>query len=477
MLIRRYCGKVPPVLVGATGKLEQMTDSQNKDTTGKGKAFFDRGDQVAETGNWDFAIQMYLDGIRREPGNIERGHGPLREVSLNRKVQGGKPAGFMEAMKRKGGKEPADALVNAEFLLAKDPGNVSHMVTVLKAARKIDQPEVVKWIGNIIFEAMRQAKRPDKRILVMVAEAFAEAEDYASALSACDMALQTDPNNADLQEMAKDLSAKGTIKQGKYDTEGSFTESVRNLDEQMAMSQRDHLSQSRDFLEKEIEKARAQYEAASDEAVNINALSDALLKVEEEGYENEAIDILKKAYADSGEYRYKVRIDDVRIRQIRRRYNKLKTDGRKEQAVQLARELLKFELEVYAERARNYPTDLSVKFELGRRQLTNGQIDDAIASLQQAQRDPKRRITALTLLGQAFGKKDWHREAVETYQKALELEPPEVRAKEIHYNLAQALKAMGEKQKALDHFSRVAQMDYNFRDVREQVETLRKELQ
>ncbi len=454
-----------------------MTDSQNKETTGKGKAFFDRGDQVAETGNWDFAIQMYLDGIRREPGNIERGHAPLREVSLKRKIQGGKPAGFIEAMKRKGGKEPADVLASTEFLLAKDPGNVSQMVAVLKAARNIDYPEVVKWIGHILFEAMRQAKRADKRILIMIAEAFAEAEDYASALPACDMALQLDPKNADLQEMAKDLSAKGTIKQGRYDTGGSFVESVRDLDGQMALSQRDHLAQSRDFLEQEIEKTRAAYEASPDEPVKINALTEALLKIEEEGYENEAIDILEKAYADLGEYRYKVRTDDVRIRQIRRRYNKLKTDGQRDQAMQLARELMSFELEVYAERAKNYPTDLSVKYELGRRQLTDGKLDDAIASLQQAQRDPKRRISAMTYLGQAFEKKQWHREAVETYEKALESEPPEVRAKELHYSLAKALKAMGEKQKALDHFSTVAQMDYNFRDVREQVEALRKEIE
>ena len=114
--------------------------------------------------------------------------------------------------------------------------------------------------------------------------------------------------------------------------------------------------------------------------------------------------------------------------------------------------------------------------ELGRRQLMVGQIDQAIGSLQQAQRDPKRRISALTYLGEAFGKKGWHREAVETYQRALEHEPPESRAKDIHYSLAQSLVAMGEKAKALDHLSTVAQMDYNFRDVREQIETLRKEI-
>ena len=108
--------------------------SKDRTIQGKARRFLTAAIRWAETGNWDFAIQMYLDGVRREPGNIERGHAPLRDVSLKRKMQGGKPAGFMEAMKHKGGKNPAETLANAEFLLAKDPGNVSHMVAVLKSA-------------------------------------------------------------------------------------------------------------------------------------------------------------------------------------------------------------------------------------------------------------------------------------------------------------------------------------------------------
>jgi hypothetical protein len=123
-----------------------MTDLNSKEqaTSGKGKAFFDRGDQVAETGNWDFAIQMYLEGIRREPGNLERGHRPLREVAVKRKAQGGKSAGLREAFKRRSGKDPAEALVNAEFVLAKDPLSLKAMVEVLKAARKLEEREVIK---------------------------------------------------------------------------------------------------------------------------------------------------------------------------------------------------------------------------------------------------------------------------------------------------------------------------------------------
>ena len=98
-----------------------QTDPQQPTQTGQGKAFFDRADEVAETGNWDFAIELYLEGIARETVNFKRGHKPLREVGLKRKAMGGKGPGLMEQIKRRAGKDPVTNLVNAEYLLAKEP--------------------------------------------------------------------------------------------------------------------------------------------------------------------------------------------------------------------------------------------------------------------------------------------------------------------------------------------------------------------
>ena len=169
----------------------------------------------------------------------------------------------------------------------------------------------------------------------MIAESFAEAEDYRSALAACDMVLKADPDNSELLEFAKDLSAKGTIKQGKYDTDGSFTESgPRHERADGDVAARSPFARP-GFLEEEIANARTKYESAPATVAGINSLVDALLKVEEDGYENEAIDILVKAHSDSGEYRYKVRADDVRMRQMRRRYKAMKADERQDDAARV----------------------------------------------------------------------------------------------------------------------------------------------
>jgi len=453
-----------------------MADVQRSSPSGKGKAFFDRADQVAETGNWDFAIEMYLEGIRREPNNIERGHQPLREVSLKRKVQGGKPAGMMESLKRRPGKDPVENLANAEYLLAKDPGSRSHMIQVLKAAQALQEVELIAWIAKILLEAQRQGK-PHLGTLLLLTQSFHDIEEYASAIAACEMARQLAPKDPKLSESLNELSAKYTIKKGKYDQEGDFTRSVKDLETQKELIQKDAMVKGKDFLRRQIEIARESYLQTPDEPGKINALVDALLKTQDEGDENEAIDVLTKAHKELGAYQFKVRIGDIRIAQMTRRYRKLMEAGDKDAAMEQAKKQLAFELAEYADRAANYPTDLSVKFELGKRQFLAGKYDDAIGSLQQAQRDPRRHVLALNYLGQAFARKKWYREAAETYERALQAEMPEERKKDIYYNLGETYEKMGEPAKARDMFSELAQLDFNYRDVSDRLDRLRKSLE
>lgn len=455
--------------------------------SGKGKAFFDRADQVAETANWDFAIELYLEGIQREPENLERGHKPLRDVAMKRKFQGGKDPGKLEQLKRRHGKDPLTNLVNAEYLLAKKPGSVEYMERTLKAAQELDLPAVCKWICDILLEAQRQAEKPNRRVLMTLTDAYDRLEEYGPAIEVCQIAQKVTPEDHALEERLTELQTKQTIAQGKYDQEGGFSKGVRNMDKQVELAQKDQLSQSSRFIEQQLERARGEYAADPTVPGKINALVDALLKFEDESYENEAIDILDKAYRDTGQYQFKMRIGDIKIRQMKRRFNKLLSAGDKEAAREQARAQLAFELEEYAERAANYPTDLSMKYELGRRQLMAGEYDQAIASLQQAQRDPRRHVLALNYLGQAFARKKWFSEAVETYQRALNSEMTEERTKEIRYNLADCLEKMAEGEsdpderrrllrEAQEQLSDVAQIDITYKDTRDRLEATRKKL-
>lgn len=445
---------------------------------GPGKAFFDRADQIVETGNWDYGIEMYLEGVRREPGNLERGHKPLRNAALNRKAKGGKGPGIADRVKRGRAKEPIDQLINAEYLLAKEPGSLQYMERFLQAAKAMELGDVAVWIGQIMLEAQRQAVQQGQpanmKVLELLVQTMHDMEQYGLGLQAADLGRQQDPNNPRFAEAAQELSAKYTIQKGKYDQEGDFTRSVVNMEKQQELVEGDRMSQGATFLEKQLARAREAYEADPTTPGKISAYVDALLKFEDAEHENRAIEVLQKAYEDLGQYSFKVRVGDVQMRQMTRTFRQLRDAGKADAAREQARKQLDFELHEYAERAKNYPTDLGIKYELGRRQLLAGQYDDAIGSLQEAQRDPKRRVRALNLLGQAFARKEWYREAVDTYRRALEQEMSEEREKEIRYNLGDSLEKMGDTDAAQGQFSDVAQLDYNYKDVRQRLEKLRK---
>ncbi len=453
------------------------TNATGASDKGKGKAFFDRADQVAETSNWDFAIQLYLEGIAREPSSIERGHEPLRKIALMRKSQGGKGPGMLEPMKYGPKKDPVQSLTNAEYLLAKDPGNQSYMVQVLKASEAVGVASVTKWIAHLLLEAQKVAKKRDRRILVLLTDAYTKIEEYASALMACEMALQLAPDDGALQSRRNDLSAKETIQRGQYDNANvDFTHKVADIKKQQELMEKDALAKGHAHLQEQVEKARGEYLAAPLVPGKINALVDALMELEDESFENEAIDVLTKAHKDTSSYQFKMKIGDIKIKQMTRRYRKLLETGDKAAALEQAKRQVEFELEEYTERAVNYPTDLSIKFELGRRQFLAGHHDDAIASLQQAQRDPRRHVRSLLMLGQAFTKKEWYHEAVETFSRCLESEMTEERSKEVRYHLADVLEKLGKFAEAQEHYSAVAQMDYNYKDVRERLDIIRKKV-
>jgi hypothetical protein len=450
-------------------------------TPGKGKAFFDRADQVAATGNPDFVIELYLEGIQREPGNVERGHKPLRKVSLERTAAGGKPAGFMELQKRKrnhpSGKDPLSQLVTAEFLLAKEPGSEQHMEAIMKTAMALDLKDLTRWMGTIMLDSQHQAAKKNRRLLQFLINALHGIEEYRMAINACEIARQSFPDSPQFQSILGELMAKETIQRGKYDQEGSFTKGVKDLEGQKKLIEKDKLAQSEEYRKQQIEEAKADYLKTPTIPGKINAYVDTLLTMQDESYENEAVDVLAKAYREQNAYQYKLRMGEIKIKQMTRRFRKLRDADDKPAATAALRELAEFELVEYGERAVNYPTDMSIKYELGRRQLALGKLDDAIYSLQQARRDARHSVQANLLLGQAFEKKNLNHEAAETLERVLTGELTEDRSREVRYNLGRVYEKMGEFAKAQDQYSQVAQLDYLYKDVRQRLDAVRKKIE
>ncbi len=131
----------------------------------KARKWFGHAKTVAGTKNYDYAVELYVNGLALWPDSVEEGLRQLRVVATARRLNGGKPAGFLESKKRPtGGRNAIKALNNALYLFGKAPGSLPHMEQILQAATHANCDRTVQWIAPVMVEALvGEKKLPEKR--------------------------------------------------------------------------------------------------------------------------------------------------------------------------------------------------------------------------------------------------------------------------------------------------------------------------
>jgi hypothetical protein len=110
------------------------------------EAFFSRARAMAGEGHFEYAIDLFLDGLALDPDNVEA-HEALREVALRRKAAGGKDLGMLQKFKlRKPSGDAVTDLLNTEKLLAYDPGNLSWAVAAANHANAANLQDTTQWL-------------------------------------------------------------------------------------------------------------------------------------------------------------------------------------------------------------------------------------------------------------------------------------------------------------------------------------------
>ena len=476
---------------GAAASSAAATDARDPR---KARRFFDHAEAVAATRNYDYAIECYINGLRHDPEALDR-HEALRDVALRRKVNGGKGPGFQDKFKHGGGKGAVEKMLNAEFLWSKDPFNPQLALQVFENAVEAELEEVAYWVGTLVLEANRAAKKPSKDIFVKAKDRFSQIGAYDKAVEAARQIAAIEPGNMQLLHELKNLEAEMTLMTGGYDDENaSFRTGVKDAEKQRALEQEDAIAQTESAIDETIKRLRQDYEQDPEDQDKLQKLVRTLQEKEDSEAEDEAIQLLSDAYERTGQYRLKMQMGDIRMKQYNRRTRLLRqqmgaTDDEAErkqleqQLKELANEQVGFELEEYSERVKNYPTDMGLRYQLGRRQFVLGDYDAAIGSFQEAQSDPKYRAQALRYLGDSFSRKEWLDEAIDTFHRAIEIHPysDDRLAMELRYELMRTLGAKARRdsdlqtaQEASKLASQIAQTNINYRDIRNHLETLRK---
>jgi tetratricopeptide (TPR) repeat protein len=382
-----------------------------------------------------------------------------------------------------GGKTALEQMLNAEYLFAKDPNHLPFAEAVLKAAAAGGYEKTVRWIADLVFQENNALAKPSVSTYVLLKDSYASLGQFDRAVAACQRAAKLKPENGELADEYKRLSAELTLARGHYEQEGDFRQSIKNRESQEKLHAQQGVVKTEDYRLSAVEEARGKLAQNSNLPGNIFGLAQVLSELESDEAENEAIELLEDAYERKSDFSFKRRAGQIKIKQLNRKLRKAKAaveanpgdSQAKARAVESSAELEKFELEHYHLCVVNYPTDLQAKYEYGVRLIRSKRYDDAIPLFQEAQKDPRRKIAAMNKIGLCFFMKGWYADAVDVFNRAIEayeIKDDNV-AKELRYNLGRAYEEQNETEKSLEIYRRLAQLDFAYKDVSQRVDKLR----
>jgi tetratricopeptide (TPR) repeat protein len=461
------------------------------------RKFFEHARKAADTRNYEYAVELYAQGLAQWPDAVDEGLKPLRVVATARRLDGSKPPSFLKARKLPvGGKDATRNLNNALHLYGLDPSNVTYLEHVLKIASRARLFRLAWWVAPVLTEAFDAAKKlPSEHYAAAcdamdaMAELAAELGEDAIALDTFQACISTaqiwarhEPDSMDAQRARSSASGKCAIVKGKFDKTDGFVDSIRDADRQQDIRDRDKKVHTTERAMQLVEKARLEWEADHESAGKLFALADAMLRGEDEDLENEAIRLLEAQYESTHNYAYHAKADDIRMRQTGRHrlalLAKRKADpdnaGLQEALQAQHAGQLEMEVGIFRDRLVHYPTESRFKFELGSRLFQLRHFDDAIPYLQQAAYDGRFRFESRLLVGRCFFEKGFNDQAISTLRGAVsELESNGSKvALELNYWLGRSLEKGGRTQDARGVYGGLIQIDYNYRDARQRLEQL-----
>ncbi len=463
----------------------EVTDAKRKSAN----RWFEQARKLVDQRNYDYAIKSFVEGLAINPEAVEEGLKPLRGCGVARWQTGGKKPGMRDSMKYSmSTKDPVKGMVNAAWLLAHDPQNSEYAEGLLKNANKAHCDKAALWIAPIVLENIGndKKKKPKKYTTLKdyceeVGDRCQARKEMTEALTAFEIALEAlaaqqaaEPKNRDLGNVIRNLSTKLTILRGNYQTADSFKDSVQDSGSQARLHDQDRIVQSEERQAELVQHAKEEMEANPEVEAKVIAYVNLLVKDENDAREAEAVKLLVEKYKETNNYRFKLRADDIAIRQMGRNARKAKKSGDEEAYKANMKRRLAFEVGAYKERVAKYPTDLRLKYEYARRLFQVSKFDEAIPLLQQARSDPKVRHSCALYLGRCFFQKGLFSQAASILADAIadyELTDDDM-AKELNYWLGRSQEDNKDTADAKQTYGKLLQVDYNYRDVRSRIEGL-----
>lgn len=459
----------------------------------KAAKFYEHARVKHETGAYDYAMQMWLRGLKFDPADMKATQAFFQSAASFLQEAKSKKEFDKAHLSEFKAKSELDKYLLAIFEWSMEPTEAVPAVAATEQAGKLGLTEPARWIGERALALALRDKKPRKDWFIKLKDALSRVGVYDKAAIAADAAYKLDPNDSELGTEARNLAAKMAMTSGGFDKTGEaggFRSNIRDQDKQRKLEEAERVGKTEETLDRVIVDTEADLARRPDDPAVIAVLAKRLVERGTPADQERAYSLLMAAYAKLKQFNFRQSAGEIRIRQQKRRALDAKQNAEANPLDDEAKAIYRKETETLIEleiaelrlRFEAYPTDIGIKYELGRRYFARGQYDDCIGFFQESQNDPKYRAPSQNMLGQSFLKIDYVDEAIETFRRAMEhRDLPNELQMELKYNLMVALVKKAEAgrdllaaEEADKIASSIAVVQFNYRDIRGRRDALKK---
>jgi tetratricopeptide (TPR) repeat protein len=270
----------------------------------------------------------------------------------------------------------------------------------------------------------------------------------------------------DLEKFQRDLAARQTMKAGFEGGEGQaadYRNAMKDAGKAGDLEADKRLIQTDAAFLKKVDELKAELSSAPTDARIPKRIGDLYFEIKKDF--TSARDWYKKASQLAPQDSVlRDKVDDCAIRIFDIQVETAQKAGDpKIKEIQLNR--LKFVIQSFERRVQDRPTDMGLRFELGKSYYIGTLIDKAIGEFQQSVKDPKKKAESHLFLGKAFQKKKMYDMADKQYSMAVEGVLSQDRRLDILYNRAICNKEAGKKDQAVALGQEIMEIDISYKDI------------
>jgi tetratricopeptide (TPR) repeat protein len=435
--------------------------------------------------NFGYAISL-LQGVLKHEPEFLNGRQLLRRAEIA-KVKAEKKGffnlstasvGVMKAQ-RELKKDPKRVVELVEKVLEDEPYHRQANLLLKEAAIAAGWPE----IGVMALRTLLEEKPRDVKILHELGRLYHDLGESDKEVEVYNRICEADPTDSEALQMAKDASARASMKTGGWTEAGSYRDLIKDKDLAVSLEQQNRMALTGESLEQQIADTYARHQAEP-ESVDL-ARRLGVLHEQKEDFESAiawfqyAVELTGRT--DAGLLR---KVADLGMKQTDRAIAEHEQflaehgpehESHAERSAALAeakRQRAEILIDEARKRSERNPTDLQLRFELGEHLLNAGRPREALPELQRARQNPNARLKAMNLLGRCYRELSMldlaAKQLEEASREILVMDPMK---KEIIYNLGLVYEQMGDGGKSIDCMKQIYEVDYGYRDVATRVES------